>query len=183
NTGGDREVERGRAARRRTGQARGEQPGDGEEPEHENRIHAPYVRARLTPAQGQAAHPRCDEHKRTPAAESKTVGKSRSFAPAAWSSPPVPLSTMWSSPPVPLSTMWRGGTTDGLRFPSPEGRGDQRGEDRGSRRVLGLKAHSRPGEGESPRSRDSAAPIAIAPVPAACAPSRSRCRPAPVACS
>src|SRR5207253_7523901 len=72
-----------RAARRRTGQARGEQPGDGEEPERENRIHAPYVRARLTPAQGQAAHPRCDEHKRKPAAESKTAGKSRSFAPAA----------------------------------------------------------------------------------------------------
>src|ERR1051325_2881639 len=25
--------------------------------------------------------------------------------------------------------MWRGGTTDELSFPSPEGRGDQRGED------------------------------------------------------
>src|SRR5438552_13654029 len=32
--------------------------------------------------------------------------------------------------------MWRGGTTDGLRFPSPEGRGDQRGEDRRSRGVV-----------------------------------------------
>src|SRR5205807_5955130 len=41
--------------------------------------------------------------------------------------------------PHPLSPspqMWRGGTTDGLRFPSPEGRGDQRGEDRGSRGVV-----------------------------------------------
>src|SRR5256885_589245 len=51
NTGGDREVERGRAGRRRARQARGEQPGDGEEPERENRIHAPNVRARLTRAQ------------------------------------------------------------------------------------------------------------------------------------
>ena len=43
------------------------------------------------------------------------------------SSPPVPLS--WSSPPVPLSTDVERGNEAGRRFPSPEGRGDQRGED------------------------------------------------------
>src|SRR5438874_139432 len=32
--------------------------------------------------------------------------------------------------------MWRGGTTVGLSFPSPEGRGDQRGEDKERREVV-----------------------------------------------
>src|ERR1051325_10119951 len=43
------------------------------------------------------------------------------------SSPPVPLS--WSSPPVPLSTDVERGDEAGRRFPSPEGRGGQRGEE------------------------------------------------------
>src|SRR6266702_2236544 len=50
---------------------------------------------------------------------------------------PHPLSP--SRGPHPLSPsppMSRGGTTDGFRFPSPRGRGDQRGEDQqGERRT------------------------------------------------
>src|SRR5207302_1723114 len=52
--GGEREVERGRAGRRRARQARGEQPGDGEEPERENRIHK-GVRSRTLDARASRA--------------------------------------------------------------------------------------------------------------------------------
>src|SRR5438552_3185961 len=55
--------------------------------------------------------------------------------------------------------MWRGGTMDGLSFPSPEGRGDQRGEDRmaergtggeGARFFVPLRAPMMPVESHAP---------------------------------
>src|SRR5438874_9236504 len=61
------------------------------------------------------------------------------------------------TPCPPLRIRGEGERRDRLRFPSPEGRGDQRGEDKSARhaRERRICFHGREGDGSNPRFRSA----------------------------